>query len=515
MVIYMKYGYRKLQIEDLKNALDLVKRTFDEFEAPCYSEVGVDSFYKFANYENLKNEIENNDINILVATDYKKIIGVIAIKNKNHIAMLFVDKEYQKQGIGKKLIRVAKGEYNLNNTDLTVNSSPYAFEFYKKIGFEKIEEEKEIDGIKFIPMKLEKYKLNNAKGELDLVFPSIEHKQQVMGYLKEHLDIGDTMLNGAGGLERFASFEEWLEKINNDTDINKIPEGRVPSWLYLAIRKSDKRMVGIVQIRLLNERLWKTFGNIGDGVRPTERKKGYVTEIIRLALIKAKELGLNRVLMSCDKTNIGSKKSIINNGGIFENEYVDADGNLEERYWISLKKRSAVWDKERFDNIKEVEEKTITVNENDFKGDVHLNVFTKMIGRRERSERKCFHAEGYSWLEFYDYNSKFRLTAIYDNNGKIVEWYFDLSREIGKKDGYPYHEDWYLDVVLTPDGKIILLDEDEFDEAYRKFEMTEDEYHEGKRLVKDLMNRLEAKQDKIKEFTDKYLERVHKEGANF
>ena len=87
----------------------------DEFEAPCYSEVGVNSFYKFANYENLKNEIENNDINILVATDYKKIIGVIAIKNKNHIAMLFVDKEYQKQGIGKKLIRVAKGEYNLNN----------------------------------------------------------------------------------------------------------------------------------------------------------------------------------------------------------------------------------------------------------------------------------------------------------------------------------------------------------------------------------------------------------------
>ena len=55
-------------------------------------------------------------------------------------------------------------------------------------------------------MKLGKYKLNNAKGELDLVFPSIEHKQQVMGYLKEHLDIGDTMLNGAGGLEKICKF---------------------------------------------------------------------------------------------------------------------------------------------------------------------------------------------------------------------------------------------------------------------------------------------------------------------
>jgi len=446
----MKYGYRKLQKEDLKETVELVKRTFNEFEAPCYNDMGVDSFYKFANYENLKNEIENHNINMLVATDYKKIIGMIAIKNNSHIAMLFVDKNYHNQGIGKNLIREAKSEYNLNNEDLTVNASPYAIEFYKKIGFEKIEDEKEVDGIKFIPMKLEKYRLNNAKGELELVFPTEEYKE-----------------------------------------------------------------VGVVQVRLLNEKLWKTFGNIGDGVRPTERKKGYVTEIIRLALIKAKEIGLNRVLMSCDKTNIGSKKSIINNGGVLENEYVDEDGNVEERYWISLKKRSAVWDKKRFDNIKEVEEKTITVNENDFTGDIHLNVFTKMTGERLTSTGKPFQAEGYSWLEFYDYNSKFRLTAIYDDKGKIVEWYFDLSREIGKMNGYPYHEDWYLDVVLTPEGDVILLDEDEFDEAYKKFEMTEDEYIEGKQLVKELIDRLQGKEEKVGEFTDKYLERLQKEGVNF
>lgn len=515
MVINMKYGYRKLQKEDLKETVELVKRTFNEFEAPCYNDMGVDSFYKFANYENLKNEIENHNINMLVATDYKKIIGMIAIKNNSHIAMLFVDKNYHNQGIGKNLIREAKSEYNLNNEDLTVNASPYAIEFYKKIGFEKIEDEKEVDGIKFIPMKLEKYRLNNAKGELELVFPTEEYKEKVMDYLKEHLDNGEKVLNGAGGLERVDSFEEWLKKIKNDTDKEKVPEGRVPAWLYLAIRKTDKKMVGVVQVRLLNEKLWKTFGNIGDGVRPTERKKGYVTEIIRLALIKAKEIGLNRVLMSCDKTNIGSKKSIINNGGVLENEYVDEDGNVEERYWISLKKRSVVWDKKRFDNIKEVEEKTITVNENDFTGDIHLNVFTKMTGERLTSTGKPFQAEGYSWLEFYDYNSKFRLTAIYDDKGKIVEWYFDLSREIGKMNGYPYHEDWYLDVVLTPEGDVILLDEDEFDEAYKKFEMTEDEYIEGKQLVKELIDRLQGKEEKVGEFTDKYLERLQKEGVNF
>jgi len=164
---------------------------------------------------------------------------------------------------------------------------------------------------------------------------------------------------------------------------------------------------------------------------------------------------------------------------------------------------------------KEVEEKTITVNENDFTGDIHLNVFTKMTGERLTSTGKPFQAEGYSWLEFYDYNSKFRLTAIYDDKGKIVEWYFDLSREIGKMNGYPYHEDWYLDVVLTPEGDVILLDEDEFDEAYKKFEMTEDEYIEGKQLVKELIDRLQGKEEKVGEFTDKYLERLQKEGVNF
>lgn len=512
MVINMKYGYRKLQIEDLKETLELVRKTFDEFEAPYYSELGVESFYKFSNYENLKNELEHGSLKILLATDYNKIIGMIAIKNNSHISMLFVDKEYQKQGVGKSLIRVAKGEYNLNNKDLTVNSFPYAFEFYKKIGFEKVKDEQEKDGIKFIPMKLEKCRLNNARGELELVFPTAEYKDKVMDYLKEHLENGETILNGAGGLERVESFDEWLEKVQKDTDKDKVPEGRVPAWLYLAIRKSDKRMVGIVQVRLLNERLWKTYGNIGDGVRPSERKKGYVTEIIRLALIKAKKVGLNRVLMSCDKNNIGSRKSIINNGGILENEYLDDEGNVEERYWISLKQRSAVWDKERFSYIKEVEEKTISVDEEDFNGDVHLNVFTKMTEKRLTSRGKCFHAQGYSWLEFYDYNSKFRLTAIYDDKGKIVEWYFDLSREIGKMDGYPYHEDWYLDVVLTPDGEVIVLDEDEYDEAYRKFEMTEKEYQEGKELVQELVEKLKGKQKEVSHFTDKYLKKITEEG---
>ena len=75
-------------------------------------------------------------------------------------------------------------------------------------------------------------------------------------------------------------------------------------------------------------------GHIGDGIRPSERRKGYATEMIRLALIECGKLGIRRVLMTCEKSNIGSAKSIVKNGGVLENEFVNSDGEIEQRYWI-------------------------------------------------------------------------------------------------------------------------------------------------------------------------------------
>ncbi len=78
----------------------------------------------------------------------------------------------------------------------------------------------------------------------------------------------------------------------------------------------------------LNESLLKNGGHIGDGVRPSERRKGYATEMIRLALEECKKIGIDRVLMVCYKDNIGSRKSIINNGGVLENELPAEDGKM-------------------------------------------------------------------------------------------------------------------------------------------------------------------------------------------
>ena len=85
----------------------------------------------------------------------------------------------------------------------------------------------------------------------------------------------------------------------------------------------------------LNEALLLKGGHIGDGVRPSERRKGVATKMIGLALQECKRLGINKVLMVCDKDNVGSSKSILNNGGVLENEVV-VDGVTEQRYWITL-----------------------------------------------------------------------------------------------------------------------------------------------------------------------------------
>ena len=76
-------------------------------------------------------------------------------------------------------------------------------------------------------------------------------------------------------------------------------------------------------------------GHIGDGIRPRGRRTGYATAMIALALEECKKLGIKKVLICCSKDNIGSAKSIINNGGVLENEIED-NGHIEQRYWISL-----------------------------------------------------------------------------------------------------------------------------------------------------------------------------------
>lgn len=131
----------------------------------------------------------------------------------------------------------------------------------------------------------------------------------------------------------YHDFDYYLDNL----DLKEPKEGKVPSSTFFLLDEERNILLGAINIRhYLNEYLLKYAGHIGDGIRPSERRKGYATEMIRLALIECKKLGIDKVLMVCDKSNIGSRKSIINNGGILENEFLDEDGKIVQRYWIEI-----------------------------------------------------------------------------------------------------------------------------------------------------------------------------------
>ena len=131
----------------------------------------------------------------------------------------------------------------------------------------------------------------------------------------------------------YHDFDYYLEHL----EIKEPKDGKVSDSVYFLLDVERDILLGAVNIRhYLNESLLQFGGHIGDGIRPSERRKGYATEMIRLSLIECKKLGLQRVLMVCDKTNIGSAKSIIKNGGVLENELVDETGKTQQRFWIEL-----------------------------------------------------------------------------------------------------------------------------------------------------------------------------------
>ena len=131
----------------------------------------------------------------------------------------------------------------------------------------------------------------------------------------------------------YRDFDCYISRLERD----KPQDGMVPDSTFFCFDDERNIMVGAVNIRhYLNDYLLKYGGHIGDGIRPSERRKGYATKMIALALDECRKLGLQRVLMVCDRDTVGSAKSIINNGGVLENE-VEKDGVVEQRYWIELR----------------------------------------------------------------------------------------------------------------------------------------------------------------------------------
>ncbi len=172
---------------------------------------------------------------------------------------------------------------------------------------------------------------------LKLIKPSIEYKEAGIDYVNEHY-VYNSPINGCGGLNRYLNdYEGWLKKIEND--ISNPDPGRVHSLSYYLVRESDNKIVGMVNIRLeLNERLLRCGGNIGYGIRPSERRKGYNKINLYLALEICQNYGLEEILLDCNANNIGSKKSMEALGGILVSDYIDREEGHCLKYKINVSK---------------------------------------------------------------------------------------------------------------------------------------------------------------------------------
>lgn len=149
----IEFVVRKLNVSEWEMAMQLAWDTFLVYEAPEYEKLGIDNFHDFVKGNELRELFLRGDYDAYGAFIGDVIVGIIGMRNQNHISLLFVEAIYHHQGIATKLIDTVKALVRKRGYgEMTVNSSPYAVSFYHKLGFKSLDKELKADGIRYTPM---------------------------------------------------------------------------------------------------------------------------------------------------------------------------------------------------------------------------------------------------------------------------------------------------------------------------------------------------------------------------
>jgi len=165
---------------------------------------------------------------------------------------------------------------------------------------------------------------------LYLAIPARKHKRAWKQAKRDFEQAGEQFCHSK-------TYRQFLHSCKRNTSEKTVPRGLVPDTLYFLMDEGRGKILGRISIRhRLNENLLHHGGHIGYAIAPSERRKGYATEQLRLGLEKCKEMGIGPVLVTCNKENAASSKVIQKNGGVLEDERVSGEGKVFQRYWITL-----------------------------------------------------------------------------------------------------------------------------------------------------------------------------------